>query len=635
MSAKSKLKFSLLAATAVLLINPGLVLKSLGNDDSDLRAQEMSWALPLPQGSAQGVTPGSATKLDALDPLLSPAGAASSPAVSGVNSAFAAPAAGTAPAADRVAVNPQAAPGDNPFLRNAASAPASQGRPAAAQPSAIVVPAALSAAPADAGRPGVSPTTVPASASAVVNPFAPTAAPAPAAGTTPPATAGSVDISALRYYASTRDLKRVGAELRRLKDLYPDWQPPKDLFTPASQFDEQPLWNIYATGNYAAVRAGIARAQSVNPKWQPSDDLLTKLQLGEARSLIDGAMAQSRWKDVISTAQAMPSLMVCGEMQVQWNVAEAFARLRSYADAFDVYRYILTTCDDPAMRLSTVQKASLLIPPVGFTSLLALGRTTQDGHPEFENLGFDGIRRQIGSFIEHGDFSEMPSNEEITRFVDFIQRNASVEDANLVGWYFYSQKDWANANGWFLQASRFKRDPKSIEGLILTLRQMDKTDDALKLARHYMKMSPDIARQYIEIVASDLTANKPTIAMDDTENALFQETVTAQKSALGAQAIGWKYLASNDKATAKTWFANSVEWKPTEGGVVGLAVLAARSKNGPALKALKVNYGKTFTALQDFKVYTPRYVAKKPTKARLKAASNKPKTLMDYLRSDS
>ncbi|TCM53128.1 hypothetical protein C8J36_10790 [Rhizobium sp. PP-F2F-G48] len=630
MSAKSKLKFSLLAATAVLLINPGLVLKSLQNDDSELRAQEMSWTLPASQGLGQN----SGMTLDANDPLLAPVGAvSSSAAVSGANSAFVAPTANSAPTIDSVAVNPKAAPGDNPFMRTTAAASATQGRLPAAQPVSVVVPAA----PIDALRPAATPVSAPVltplPGSDVVNPFAATTAPASGINSAQPATAASVDISALRYYASTRDLKRVGAELRRLKDLYPDWQPPKDLFTPVSQFDEQPLWNIYATGNYAAVRAGIARAQSVNPKWQPSDDLMSKLQLGEARSLIDGAMAQSRWKDVISTAQAMPSLMVCGEMQVQWNVAEAFARTRSYADAFDVYRYILSSCDDPAMRLSTVQKASLLIPPVGFTSLLALGRMTQDGHPEFENLGFDGIRRQIGSFIEHGDFSEMPANEEITRFVDFIQRNASVEDANLVGWYFYSQKDWANANAWFLQATRFKRDPKSIEGLILTLRQMDKTEDALKLARHYLKMSPDVARQYIEIVASDLTSDKPTIALDETENKLFQDTVTAQKSALGAQAIGWKYLASNDKATAKTWFADSVEWQPTEGGVVGLAVLAARSKNAPALKALKVNYGKTFTALEDFKVYTPRYVAKKPVKARLKASS-KPKTLMDYLRAD-
>ncbi len=612
MSSKSKLKFSLLAATAVLLLNPGLVSKTFQNGDSELQAQEMSWALTAPANDA--------SRRDASDPLLAPVpGAVSSSAVSAANAAFAPPAASVAPATDRVAVNPQAEPGDNPFLRQAATATAP-----VATSVAVALPAALPAAePRGVATP------------AVANPFTAATGPTAEAAPAQPASATSVDISALRYYASTRDLKRVGAELRRLKDLYPDWQPPKDLFTPVSQVDEQPLWNIYATGNYAAVRAGIARAQSINPKWQPSEDLMNKLQLGEARSLIDSAMAQSRWKDVISTAQALPSLMVCGEMQVQWNVAEAFAHLRNYADAFDVYRYILSSCDDPTMRLSTVQKASLLIPPVGFTSLLALGRTTQDGHPEFENLGFDGIRRQIGAFIEHGDFSEMPANEEITRFVDFIQRNASVEDANLVGWYFYSQKEWTTANAWFLQATKFKRGPKSIEGLILTLRQMDKTEDALKLARHYIKMSPDVARQYIEIVSSVLTADKPALALGETENALFEETVTSQKSALGAQALGWKYLASNDKAAAKTWFADSVEWQPTEGGVVGLAVLAARAKNGRALSALKVNYGKTFTALQDFKVYRPRYVAKRTPKMRDKSVSSKPRTLVDYLRSAS
>jgi Tfp pilus assembly protein PilF len=613
MSSKSKLKFGLLAATAVILLNPGLVSTSFKSPNADLRAQEL--LLPKPGLPGQGFD----NRTGSIDPLLVSAPATSD--LSGANAAFQPPVASVAPAAAAVAVNPNAAPGENPFLKPAAPSAGMAQRPASA-PSVASVPVPQNATAAPAAT--------------VVNPFAPAraenAAPAGAALANAGTAAPAVDISALRYYASTRDLQRVGAELRRLKDLYPDWQPPKDLFTPTTAVDEEPLWKIYSTGNYAAVRASIARAQSVNPKWQPSDDLMAKLQLGETRSLISSAMAQSRWKDVISTAQALPSIMVCGEMQVQWNVAEAFARLRNYADAFEVYRYILTGCDDQNHRLATIQKASLLIPPAGLQSLLALGRTTPEGYPEFENIGFDGIRRQIGTFIEHGDFAEMPASEEIERFVNFVQRTASVQDANLIGWYFYAQKEWSNANAWFTQAAKFERDPKSIEGVVLTLRQMEKTDEALKVARHYVKMTPDIARQYIEIVASQLTADKPAIAIDEAETKLFMDTVTSQKSALGAQALGWKYLAENDKAAAKVWFADSVEWQPTEGGVVGLAVLAARARNYQALSSIKANYGKSYAALQDFKIYrvsSPRKVIKR------KVVSEKPKTLADYFRKDT
>ena len=54
-------------------------------------------------------------------------------------------------------------------------------------------------------------------------------------------TKAQIDDSALRYYATSRDLKRLGAEMRRLKTLYPDWQPPKDLFSPVASVNEQ-LW---------------------------------------------------------------------------------------------------------------------------------------------------------------------------------------------------------------------------------------------------------------------------------------------------------------------------------------------------------------------------------------------------------
>src|SRR3712207_2271771 len=38
-----------------------------------------------------------------------------------------------------------------------------------------------------------------------------------------------VDESALRYFASQGDTRRVNAEIARLRALYPNWTPPSDL----------------------------------------------------------------------------------------------------------------------------------------------------------------------------------------------------------------------------------------------------------------------------------------------------------------------------------------------------------------------------------------------------------------------
>ncbi len=607
MSSRSKLKLSLFAATALFLFDPDL-LPAL-HQGSTLRAQD--------------ITQLNANSLNMADLL----GEKAVPGqkVEGVNAAFALPgqssAAVSAPLAQPIT---PVAPGQNPFLRpQQPAAPA-----AAAAAPAAPVPVALAPAPVATAAPQPD-----AAATGSINPFE--TKPATEANAAP-----AVDVTALRYYVSTRDLKRVGAEMRRLQNLYPDWQPPRDLFTQGPAVDEQPFWDIYATGNYALVRAEIAKAQSVNPNWEPSEDLMTKLKLGETRKLIDSAYQQGRWNDVISTAKAMPQIMVCGEMQVQWSVAEAFAKTENMADAFDVYHYILSNCDDPALRLATVQKAALLMPQAGTTSLLALGRTLADGSNEFEDIGYDGLRRQIGAFIENGDFTKTPDADEIARFVNFIERKSSAADANLIGWYFYAQKEWENAGAWFLQASKYKRDPKSIEGLILSLRQMEKDEDALKLARRYAKTAPEVGRQYIEIVAGALTEKGSKLELAKEDDAMFEELVTDQKSALGAQALGWKYLAANDKATARTWFDESVSWEPTEGGVVGLAVLAARAKNYRSLSALKAEYGDDYASLDAFKIYKQGSKRRAPTQARRveveAKTKSKPKTLLDYLRaSDS
>lgn len=581
MSGKSKLTLALLAATVVFTLNPNVAWQLFHVDDR-LSAEE----LPLDR-----------TALDGLNALVGATNTTGATAdVDNGGQKLPRDYSSLAPVAnDTAVVKKDFAPGENPFQPNMQlQAMADTKLAPIANPGAVVMQSPVAK-------------TVETSVNPFADPAAKTKIDLPAADNAGK-TNLKVDDSALRYYATSKDLKRLGAEMRRLKMLYPDWQPPKDLFSPVANVNEQPLWDIYQTGNYAAVRAKIAQMQSANPKWQPSDDLTLKLQLGETRSLISRAYAQHRWQEVISTAQADPAILVCSDMQVLWNVGESFAQLHNYAQSFDLYKYVLTNCSDPSMRLATVQKAALLLPAQGMTSLIALGRIMPDGTSEFENIGFDGLRRQIGEFVQQGDLSMTPSDEDLKRFVDFIQRTNSAADAGLMGWFFYAQEDWQMANSWFIQAAQYDRSPKNLEGVILTLRNMDRPEDALKLARRYLKASPEIAKQYVEITAESLTSEKPAIALKDKQVDDFEKIVADQKSPLGAQALGWKYLNDGDKAKAKEWFTQSVGWQPTEGGVVGLAVMASRDKDYRVLTALKTQYSKEYASLDDFKTYTAKKI---------------------------
>jgi hypothetical protein len=600
MSPKAKLTLVLCATTAIFTFNPNVVSHLLHVDDKVAAGE-----LTLEPGAVDGLKALTSTaNTTAVDSTLSNNGGVLAPRdFSGLSPNNAEPAASE---------TTDVAPGENPFSTNGQTTSVNRQVNTVTDPNLnpVANPAVKSAVlPGSFAIKGGQQTTP---ANTVANPFLPAGQQEQkvALPVDPSQTKPRVDDSALRYYAATKDLKRLGAEMRRLKTLYPDWQPPKDLFSPVASVSEQPLWEIYKTGNYAAVRAQIAQMQSTNPRWQPSDDLLYKLQLGETRSMIYRAYAQKRWNAVISVAQSYPPILVCTDMQVLWNVGESFAQMKDYAQSFDLYKYVLTNCDDPASRLATVQKASLVLPAKGITSLISLGKVMPDGSQEFENIGFDGVRRQIGEYIKDGDMAAAPTDEDLKRFVDFIQRTSSVNDAELMGWFFYTQQDWQLANSWFIQATQYQRTPKNIEGVILTLRNMERGDDALKVARRYLKASPEVAEQYIEIISESLTSKTPTVTLKDKELDDFEKIVVGNKSPLGAQALGWKYLSSGDKDKAKDWFTQSVGWKPTEGGVVGLAVLASRDKDYRVLSALKSEYRKDYASLDDFKIYTARKVYK-------------------------
>jgi cellulose synthase operon protein C len=306
-------------------------------------------------------------------------------------------------------------------------------------------------------------------------------------------------------------------------------------------------------------------------------------------------------------------MMVCAEMNTMWITAESLAQSRDFARAFDLYKYIVTTCEDPNERLSTVQKASLLLPEAGTRSLVALGNILPDGTGEFDNVSFDLVRRKMGLVAQGNSPASALTMDELQRFSDFVQRSFSADDAELFGWFYYGQQSWEASYHWFVSATRMTSSVKSIEGVILTLRNLQHRDEALALARQYATQTPELKKIYIELVSAGLTDQETPLAVDEKELKTFETYVFEQKSALGAQALGWHRLENKNSKDAARLFEQSIEWEPTEGGVVGLAVLASRAKNWGRVAAIKKQYGEEFAALEDVKVYRPKVIARKPT----------------------
>ena len=477
------------------------------------------------------------------------------------------------------------------------------------------------------------PVTAPAAVAVAPNPFvvppaATTGAPADATHRNRPAFSidggadaqtgsgdrSGIDESALRYYAEQRNLERVGAEIRRLKTLYPAWTPPADLFAPKSDVDEQPLWDLFAVGRFAEVRSRIATYQAQHPTYRPSADLATKLDDADARQRIKAAFEAGDWASSLAAARERPSLLVCAEMDVLWQVGEAFARSGDLARAFDLYGYVLTTCDNPGERLATMQKAALLLPQKGVDALITFGRTLANGSREFDGIRFQKLRAEIGEEIAAGQKRSRVSANDLQAYERFAKATLSAEDASLLGWYHYNLQRFDMAKEWFSLASDIEPNPKHLEGYVLSLRNLDELDTAEDLAYREHEDSPELAKIYVELVADRM--NDPAVAADLSVADLgrFQTVVEDTRSALGAQTLGWHLLEDDKIDEAGTWFEKSVDWDVTEEGVLGLAVVASRTKNNAGLKQIKARYGDEFATLAEIEEYAPpaRVVSYRP-----------------------
>jgi tetratricopeptide (TPR) repeat protein len=431
-------------------------------------------------------------------------------------------------------------------------------------------------------------------------PFAlPTARPA-AAVVAAPAQANEVDTSALRYFASQNDLVRVTAEIRLLRAKHPGWEPPQDLFTDTKSGElEWPMWTLFANHDYEGVRAAIAKLQQSNPDYQPSASLIAKLNLAEAsQKLVDASDSQD-WNGVVEIASANKMLLTCSQVDALWRTAEALIHLDDEPRATEAYRYILTSCVNPAERLATVQKASVLLKsPEGLDGLIALGKRLPGGKSEFESVKLDRIRARIGD-------AAAGKAEALQADVDALSAHARASkdknDEQLLGWLHYARKDYDQAEGWFRMALASGPAAKPAEGLVLTLRAAGKLPEALKLALQYAPLDHANRKLLIDVFTTVLDDPKATAPSAD-ELAAFTKAMDDEHASDGAQIYGWRLYNANAFTDAQTWFKKSVEWQPSEAAVTGLILTAKKMNQAPVVAALMAKYHEAYPKIAQLDV---------------------------------
>ncbi len=414
---------------------------------------------------------------------------------------------------------------------------------------------------------------------------------APVAPDTTPSSPPVVDESALRYFAAQGDTARLQAEIARLKALYPSWTPPADPLAVPELRDPQldAMWQLYANGRYAEVRKAIADRQAVEAGWQPPPNLLEMVDLAEARQRLVNSSDLKQYNAVVDTASSNPGLLTCGEVDVLWRLAEAFARTNRPERARDAYTYVLSNCDGAGDRLATVQKASVLLPIAMMEDLLSKEKPGADGQLEFEPIR-DDLARQLVAQAGEDKEATVPSTY-LMRLERLAESNKLASDALLLGWYNLRRNNMENAEKWFRQAKMADDSASASQGLALALIARNAPREAEDVMYKWRASSDDSRKTYLAATAN-LLALDPPVALEPEVLKRIAEEAVAQKDATTAQEFGWYSRAFEQPQLALQWFSTALGWKADdEASAYGLALTYQGLNNVAEVRRLQQQWG--------------------------------------------
>ncbi len=386
-----------------------------------------------------------------------------------------------------------------------------------------------------------------------------------------------VDETALRYFASQGDTRRLEAEIARLKALYPDWTPPENPLAVRNEGDPQldQMWKLYSEGKVDEVRKAIADRQAAQAGWQPPADLLDRLAAAEAREQLINASDLKQYDAVIRIGSANASLLTCGDVDVLWRVAEAFASTKREDRARDAYLYILDNCKKPEERIATVQKALPLLSRPNLDQLLAKEQKLPDGKGEFAAVRGDIARQTLAN--AGSDPKLVVAPEDLASVKALADKDGLASDDLLLGWYYVARENPQEAETWFRKANDNENTAGSSQGLALALINLNRPSEAEAILYPWRDTNDDTKRVYLAAVANLLAITPPPPLTTDVLKRIVQ-AVYAAKDAASAQQLGWYADGLNQSQTAAQWFRLALDWKPDdEPSAYGLALTLWKS----------------------------------------------------------
>ncbi len=411
------------------------------------------------------------------------------------------------------------------------------------------------------------------------------------------ATAGAqqraVDETALRFYATQGQAKRVEAEARRLALLHPGWVIPDDIWTARpGRTDEKPLWALFSADDIEGLKRAIAERKRAEAGWQPSDDFARKLHRKELRKAVLAKAGSAQWLMVADLAGDFGKGGDVDDVELAWAVAEGLARSDRQPEAFALYGAILMRRTDLKERSATIQKAIGLLPMADVELLLAMGRNAPSGTPEFGAIGLDITRGRISAIL-HDERKAALDAHELAAFEAQARTAENPNEPGIVAWLALKQNRPADALGWFNLAIARGGDAMVAHGLAHTLLRLGKRREAEEVAFAWREPLVNNAILFIDVLEGELTQLQPP-AIEPHRLARYARVTLESRSGEGAQALGWYAYNACQFETALHWFQRASAWMPKEATIYGQALSLQRLKRSREFSELINRYDGLF-----------------------------------------
>ncbi len=436
----------------------------------------------------------------------------------------------------------------------------------------------------------------------------------------------AVELAALYYYAEQKQQDRLEAETDRLRQKYPDFVVPADVYTPAArQVDESTLWALYEKNDFTGIEAEIGRHRLDNPDWTPSADFSEKLARRKQRVEMTAATARKDWMGVIEAARTLdPSSE--REVDLVWMLLDAYAGTGAKDALAETYRGLLFREGDKrlpdAQILTTLQKSTR-----DFTSAQvreAMGRLAASPllQAGLQPVELDLTRKDVADFNADEKRQTPIAESEVAPLRAAAETGERPEDLSLLGWYDLKLKAPESAERWFRAALAKRRDAENAKGLYLSLAAKNRQDEAYAVAVDYIEefsRDPEFLMN-----ALSLRFSKPDQPDADVKTVTaYSNAILATSNADHAEILAWYAYNSRQYEASKAWFVKALDWESAPVRVKGLALSLLRLGEKNDYATLEDEYRDIYPEIwAEIKVATPPKAARRSVAVEMPVASS-------------